>query len=289
MNFFLIKIIYYLVGFAILNVVVFVIVSRYYYEPYENVPIPSDSEILILADSHGLPLEQKLAEYKVYNFSSASDSYYDMFRKLKYAFKHMELKKVIISADDHTLSLYRDKYNNANRSIKFVDFNDADLILKNNYELFKEKYLQRIIPLFNPKTTVIVKNYFKSIFTHKKKRQTNWKLNKNKRTVARKRAELQFDGLESSKKMIVCVKSIVELCKDRDIEIVAIKFPLSRDYLIETEDKNYGADDLFRSLGIEIYDFKEIFIGYDEYFANQDHLNNKGGELFSEELIKMLK
>ena len=287
MKIFLKHILFFTFGLLILNLLVLFIVEEYYFKPYNNSYIRNSNEIIILADSHGLPLKDNLNMQGVTNFSSASDSYYDMYRKLIYSIKNLNIKKVIITTDNHTLSKYRENFNNTDRSVKYIQFDDNDILLNNSYELFKEKYLQRIIPLFNPKTTEIVKNYLKS-FGNKKKRQTNWKLNNNKKFASKERADLQYIGLESSFRLTECIKSLAKLCDNNNIEIVAIKFPLSKDYLIEIEGKNFGADDLFKSLDIEVYDFSKLYVDYDEYFANQDHLNSIGGKIFAEELIYKL-
>ncbi|MBN2789747.1 MAG: hypothetical protein JXR69_06130 [Candidatus Delongbacteria bacterium] len=289
MNIFLKHIIFFSIGLLIFNSFVLLIVEPYYYKPYNNQYVNDSCKIILLADSHGLPLKDNLKMQGVLNYSSASDSYFDMYRKLLYSIKNSSIEKVIITTDNHTLSKYRENFNNSDRSVKYIQFNDYDLLITNSYELFKEKYLQRIVPLFNPKTTEIVKNYFKSFLENKNKAQTNWKLNNKKRQLSRERAELQYVGSDSSEKLTECVRSIIELCKDRKIDIVAIKFPLAKDYLNETYGKNYGADNIFKSLGIPVYDFRELYIDHDEYFSNQDHLNDKGGKLFSEELVKVLK
>ncbi|NOR45515.1 MAG: hypothetical protein GQ534_08005 [Candidatus Delongbacteria bacterium] len=85
------------------------------------------------------------------------------------------------------------------------------------------------------------------------------------------------------------MNEIVELCKQKNIEIIAIKFPLAKDYLIEVDGRNYGADAYFAKLGIKTFDFSQIYIDHDEYFANQDHLNELGGEIFAKELLKRVE
>jgi len=113
--------------------------------------------------------------------------------------------------------------------------------------------------------------------------------NKKKQKDSAKRAKKQFRGKESSENLKSCITDIVKFCKDNDIDIIAIKFPLAKDYLIEVDGRNFGADMYFANLGIKTYDLTEIYIDHDEYFANQDHLNDIGGELFSKELLKIVQ
>ncbi|MBN2790193.1 MAG: hypothetical protein JXR69_08380 [Candidatus Delongbacteria bacterium] len=284
------KIIIFTLGVILINTVIYFITDRYYFKPYENIEkINSNDTVFILADSHGGPLKQNLREFGVYNFSIGSDSYFDIYRKIVYLKKHSNIKKVIITADDHTLSIYRERLNNKDRSVHFLEISDSDILLEGRFSIFKEKYFKRYVPLFNPKTTAIVGRYFRSLFKKKKNTVLDWDTNDNKKKESVKRAKSQFRGTESSTELTECIRKTVELCKSYDIEIVTIKFPLAKDYLSEIKGRNFGADEQFRELGIKTYDFTELYINHDEYFANQDHLNDLGGELFAKELLKIVE
>lgn len=277
-------------GVILINTVIFFIVKEYYYKPYENISEINDNDtVFILADSHGGPLNQNLREHGIYNFSIGSDSYFDMYRKIVFLKKYHNIKKVIITADDHTLSMYREKLNNKDRSVYFLDVGDKDFLLSDKISLIKEKYFKRYIPLFNAKTTGIVERYFKSLFKDKRTKVYDWATNKNKKRDSVKRAKKQLKGKVSSENLKACMTEIVEFCKENDINIITVKFPLAKDYLIELNGSNFGADKHFAELGIKTYDFTELYIDHDEYFANQDHLNELGGNLFSDELLKIVK
>jgi hypothetical protein len=262
------RILLFTLGIILINTVIFLIVSEYYYKPYENIPEINDNDTMfILADSHGGPLKQNLREHGVYNFSTGSDSYFDIYRKILYLKKNTNVKQVIITADDHTLSVYREKLNNKDRSVYFLDLEDNDFLLGDKISLVKEKYFKRYIPLFNAKTTGIVERYFKSLFKVKKTKVYDWATNKNKKHDSAKRAKKQFKVTESSESLIACMTEIVKFCKENEIEIIAVKFPLAKDYLIEVDGRNFGADKHFISLGIKTYDFTELYVGIHSYSA----------------------
>ncbi|NOR45663.1 MAG: hypothetical protein GQ534_08775 [Candidatus Delongbacteria bacterium] len=279
---------FFTLGLILINVALILIVEKYYNKPYNNIPINDQDEIFILADSHGLPLKQNLRESGIYNFAIGSDSYFDIYRKIVYLIKYTNMNKIIITADDHTLSIYRENSNNIDRSVKFIDYNDNDFLLENNYSLMKEKYLKRYLPIFNTKTTGIVEGFFRSMFKKPKVRSLDWDSFENKKKASKARAKLQFKGTNSSERLKSCIKEIVNLCKLQNIKIIAIKYPLSKDYLTEVNGRNFGADEYFAELGIKTYDFTKIYINNDEYFANQDHLNDLGGKKFADELKKRL-
>jgi hypothetical protein len=277
-------------GVILINTTIFFIVKEYYYKPYENIPeITSNDTVFIMADSHGGPLKQNLREHGIYNFSIGSDSYFDIYRKIIFLKKHHNVKKVLITADDHTLSFYREKLNNKDRSVYFLGLDDKDFLLGDKISIIKEKYFKRYIPLFNAKTTGIVERYFKSLFKDKKPKIYDWATNENKQKDSEKRAKKQFLGTESSESLKLCMTEIVKFCRENNIDIIAVKFPLAKDYLTEVNGRNFGADTHFTELGIKTYDFTEIYIDHDEYFANQDHLNDIGGEMFAKELLKIVE
>ncbi|NOR45514.1 MAG: hypothetical protein GQ534_08000 [Candidatus Delongbacteria bacterium] len=194
---YLFKILMSLLGLLAINIFLFLVVQKYYYQPYEHIPISDKDEVFILADSHGSPLKQNLRDSGVYNFSIGSDSYFDIYRKIIYLAKNTNVKKVIITADDHTLSEYREKLNNKDRSVKFIDMDDNDFLLSGNFSKWKEKYLKKYVPLFNSKTTGIVERYFKSLFKDKKKKVYDWVSNKNKkkRFCKESKKAVQREGL----------------------------------------------------------------------------------------------
>lgn len=79
----------------------------------------------LLSDSHGAALGNLTEKINVYNFSMGSDSYFDMETKLIYLIKNSNVNKILIIVDDHTLSTYREKLNNIDRSSYYKSINEA--------------------------------------------------------------------------------------------------------------------------------------------------------------------
>jgi len=109
----------------------------------------------LLADSHGWYLGDKTESIGVTNFSYYSDSYLDTERKLNYLVENEEIDTIYISADDHTLSPYRDFSNNGYKSIKY-EYTQGDYNLSD----FAEYKLQHYIVLFDPNIRAIISHFF---------------------------------------------------------------------------------------------------------------------------------
>ena len=108
----------------VLNVIMYYFGEKYYFKGYYEYSLAYDT--YILADSHGLVLENDSEIYGAYNFSAASDSYIDMLRKIKYLARNTNIQKVYITVDHHTLSPYRERINNTDRSTFYSTSEDYD-------------------------------------------------------------------------------------------------------------------------------------------------------------------
>lgn len=55
----------------------------------------------------------------------------------------------------------------------------------------------------------------------------------------------QFPNAVRSKNLVQNVQEIIQLCKENNIELVGLRFPLSDAFIEKMENKNYGADYIF--------------------------------------------
>jgi len=282
---FFLNIFYLLIIVLLFNIVVFVFSNDNYYKGYNEFPT-KDFHSFILADSHGMPLDKFSEKFNVYNFSSNSDSYADMKRKISYLIENeYAVKTIYITADDHTLSPYRDGINNMDKSIIYTS--------KIDFNYIKEKYLKYYFPIFQLKVNglfrIYVEDKIKLILNQKEKTGNNiiWselpQKEKNKR--AEDRIAGQFPSEKRSEKLEKTLLEIVKLCRSNHIELIGLKFPVSRSYLEKLDSKNYGADKLLESANLEVNDYKSIFQQNDDYFRDQDHLNSEGGKEFVKVLL----
>ncbi|MCG2792686.1 MAG: hypothetical protein L6262_03950 [Weeksellaceae bacterium] len=283
---FLLSLLYFFILVLSWNAVVFVFANDNYYKGYDEFP-SRNFHSFILADSHGMPLDRFSEKMHVYNFSSNSDSYADMKRKIIYLIENkFKVKTIYITADDHTLSPYRDHINNMDKSIIYTS--------KIDFNYIKEKYIKYNFPIFqfkvNPIFRIYLEDKLKMIFNRNEMTSNKiiWselsEAEQRKRSIDRVLG--QFPSKNKSKKLEKTLLEIVELCQRNHIQLIGIQFPVSNSYLKILGSKNYGANQVLKSKGLKVIDCKSIFAEKDHYFGDQDHLNPEGGKEFLKILLQ---
>lgn len=274
----------------VFNTILFLFAENYYYSSYEKYPDKKFNSF-ILSDSHGERMGKYPAKHSVFNFSAGGDSYCDMKRKLVFLLENgYNVDKIYITVDDHTLSPYKEKTNNLDRSVIYTSAN----AYTNYYKYLKEKYIKYYLPIFQPKVFSLFKSYSKAklkniCHTHKRlSTKKTWRELSEQERINRvkHRMKKQFSTNVKSTSLQNTLLEIISLCQKNEIELIGIKFPLSNSYIELLDSMSYGADQLFISKDLKVIDLKEVFVDNPEYFANQDHINSKGSKIFTEILFK---
>jgi hypothetical protein len=78
------------------------------------------------------------------------------------------------------------------------------------------------------------------------------------------------------------------LCKTKNIELIGLRFPLSKTYVDILENESYEADSVFEGNQLEIVDFDSLFLEKDYMFRDMDHMDKAGGEEFVDILFDSL-
>jgi hypothetical protein len=267
-----------------------------YYGKYAG--YSTDFESYLFADSHGDALKKLLEPYGIYNFSYASDSYNDMYRKIKFIAGKTSVKTVYISADEHMLSPYRETTNNKTGSLFYASWDEFG----NRYDYIKERYVKRYAVLFQPRIRDLTRarlysgamKIFRRIVSGDvtagvtaaaglswAERSANERIQ-----MAQSRAAEQFPSRAPSDKLEQTLAQIITFCRQNNIELIGIKFPLADEFRAVTAGREYGVKKLFSANGITILDFETAFSGKPEYFQDQDHLNEQGAEEFVKLFVK---
>jgi hypothetical protein len=244
----------------------------------------------LLSDSHGYKLYDLTEKIGVANFSFHSESYLDIYRKLTYLTSRNKADTLYISVDDHTLSPYREQSNNDYKSIKY-NFTQGNYNLL-DYAIFKMQYY---IVIFDPNIRAIITHFMgaqvKKLFNFADTEKVNVRKAPwgslsaaNKLKLAEARVKEQFPSDVPSKKLEKSLVDIINLCKQKNIKLIGIKFPLSGEFLEVVKDRSYRADSILLSKGIEVWDFKRIFSNKDEYFEDPDHINLAGANILIDSL-----
>jgi len=267
---------------VLINFVCFVVVKITYYDEYSA--FDGSYGTYLFSDSHGHQLDSLTESIGIYNFSDPSDSYEDMFRKIKYTVANSEVKKIILSADLHNLSTYREEHNNLDRSAIYATKADY----KYSFGQFKERYFRRYVPLLNGKSRDALLLELKSLIPQTIAPVPLWseKSNMERLADAKKRTDIHFEGSERSKKMEELLLQITTLCQENNIELQGILFPLTPEYRSEKKGRGYDAAALLSQQNVHILDYSSLFENRSDYFRDQDHLNDFGAAAFVKQLTK---
>jgi len=272
-----------------LNLYFYTLINDIYITDYQ-VHKPNFRKYL-LADSHGRPLDNFLEKYGVYNFSGAGDAYSDMLRKLRYLIRNTQIDTLIITVDHHNISTYRTKKNNKEASHSFSDYADYS----SYFFAIKEKVFRHYIVFLNIKSRTILREHIlstiKGLLSKEKKSAKDWKdLNATEsKALIDKRIEELFLYEKYAEILVADLQEIVKICKQNNIFLIGIKFPVPQAFKVVSAQYTYAADTVLTAQRFPVYDFSDIFATQDSLFYDQDHLKKDGGAQFADTLASFLK
>lgn len=262
----------------VMNIAGYQIVYKRYLSDYEEVKLNYKS--YILGDSQGKAVGDLGEEIGVYNFSDDSDSYEDIYRKTTFLLLNTQIDTLFISVNDHTLSSYRDKRNNSDRSLVFEE--------KSFLGGVKYFLINRYLVLTNSKYRDIIKLSLKSEESDKKELEWNDYTEDEKKFYARRREKGQFVGKTQSARMKKYLKRILEDCRKKNVVVIGVKFPITYHLNTLITDKSFFADKVLMGEKCKVFDFTKKLYKNPNMFKDADHLNTLGAkrfwELFNKEL-----
>ncbi|WP_460217916.1 hypothetical protein [Psychroserpens sp. MEBiC05023] len=247
--------------------------------------------VFLLSDSHGEALKNLTNDFNIFNFSYVGDNYQDMYYKLCYLAPQLNADDlVLITANNHTLSQYRDVSNNSIRNLAYVNMIEDVYDDELNGAFFKSKAF-KVIPLFETSYGSFyfesLKNYFKSDYFDN---ASFGNLSDAVQNISvANRFEQQFSDKETSEKGLFFLNKIIELSKRFEFQIKGIKYPVSKRYYDKIKQYDTGAQNVLFLNNISTIDFQEQLSLSDEMFKDQDHLNKKGAQVFLKALEFRLK
>ncbi len=249
----------------------------------ENVVhISSDIDTIILADSHGTVLDDDILKgTHIANLSYGSDSYSDMYQKLLYVSKRQRIKRVIITADRHTLSRHRESSNNNYLSAQLESYNSL------GYKLLQ------VLPLFDSRNVAIFQEYLLSklgnhidrLSGQEQEENIPWEKDPERYQRATRRVAYHFPSSEISPLLTDALSDIITYCQEHNIELIGLMYPLTREYYEALEGRDMGAAEILKKAEIPVIQKDTVYIDSPELFINQDHLNSHGGSEFTRLLL----
>ena len=255
--------------------------------------------VIFLGDSHAATNIQavKLNE-KYVKLANGGDNLRQMLLKLDFAVRNKPtIKYAVIPIDFHSFSNYR--YHD--KSFK------KDLLYSRNFSLISDLYkvtwfniggqlLSYYVPLISGDNweryfLIISKQLEESISSQNEKTAATWpKLTQAQRnTIAQKRIESQLKEPIVHDEMVYAFDRLISFCKQNDIKLIGIKYPLSREYrnLLKKYEID-KVDEVYRSRRnrfMFINDYHELFNESPQYFNDSDHLSLEGSNKFTSMLI----
>lgn len=283
MNLFLKKTIIFLIILVLLNLVIFLPTNYYYNTKYTKNVSGLGKSVFLLSDSHGHSLGNYTEAYNVKNLSTPSDSYLDMYRKLKFIYNTNSVEKIYISVGDHLFTKYRENFNNHERSIFLLNYNDYDNKLKFLYEQVLKRFF--VYPS-SKQHSFVVNILFKKLKIGKIWIKNNWSdLTSSEKDLQASKRVSQFNFGTKSNLQIQYLKKIINFCKKNNIELMCIKFPLTKEFRTNSRFLKYNYTEITELKSLNIIDYNKIYFDKVEFFKDQDHLNKKGAEEFSKILF----
>ena len=283
MNLFLKKTIIFLIILVLLNLVIFIPTNYYYNTKYTKNVSGLGKSVYLLSDSHGHSLGNYTEAYNVKNLSTPSDSYLDMYRKLKFIYNTNSVEKIYLSVGDRLFTNYRDQSNNHERSIFLLNYYDYDNKLKFLYEQVLKRFF--VYPS-SKQHSFFVNILFKKLKIGKIWIKNNWSdLTSSEKDLQASKRVSQFNFGTKSKLQIQYLKKIINFCKNNNIQLICIKFPLTKEFRTNSRFLKYNYNEITELKSLNIIDYNKIYFDKVEFFKDQDHLNKKGAEEFSKILF----
>lgn len=260
---------------------------------------------LILGDSHSAAgVNTKILGTTSLNFSSSGENYLLNYSKLRVVLEEDDSNKVetiIIPYDLQSVSSYRNNRITDNSYwIRYINYWE-ELRDQKNWSFFSKWFKGKFFSYTGESENIA--HYFKAKGIYKIKEGLNYRtrdLSKisNAKERAEDRANLHFKDAKVPDQLSVShLQKIYNLSKRENKNLVLVAYPIPQVYR-EQVDKIINIKEVRKQMTdirkqnfpeIPFLDFQDIFLERTELFDDQDHLNFRGAEIFSNQLLDSLK
>jgi hypothetical protein len=262
-------------------------------------------EVLGLGDSHPASGFDPRVFKNGFNFSFAGEKYIYNYYKLKYVIENSkDLKIVVLPVDLHSFSTWganvflHDFY-----WIKYTNYWELGKLKKRPFR-FVWKYIKgRFFPYIGEFLTVFGIKENKKKRMYRLPRTVNGLIIKRGTFFKKRDKETRIRMLIQYYKqkifddtVVVYFKKILKLCKDNDIKLVLVRYPVTKIYyryaLKKVNEKKYY-NKIFKMIenynNIIFIDLHSMFFKKDgSYFYDSDHMNYIGARKFTKRLKEIL-
>lgn len=233
----------------------------------------STAPVVVLGDSHAGALG--FSDDKILNLARGGDSFAEMRAKLEYLLKSGHRpRRIVLSLSWHSFSKGRAVRNNRQQGELFCDSVSAQRIYGQAAWKFQlRSHVFSSFPLLNPVNARLSRRYFLHRFFPEEDKDTWSGSSREERDrMARKRLLVHF-GMPYDPEQARQLEEILRLCRKENLEVLALRMPLSRPYFqkVRMTDEFQDGEVFLKTLGLPVRDWNETEVSSEE-FENQDHL-----------------
>lgn len=296
---FLIVLLKFCIVLLIVNIVLYAFVTRkiYFNEYRHNEDRIATSQAIILGDSHawrltkGLPKNaEKLFNTKIHNLAHGSDSYSDIYCKLKWALSiNPKIKRIYLTKDEHMLFK---PTSNKPRIIEYATKKEFQEVYKSSIQ-FNYYRIAKYFPMIYPSYQKLIKKYITSTISFGDTSQKlEWReLNDNERNnklIYRFNSFFGLNEIKPSNRSLVALDKIISLCIKNNVEIIWLKLPIDNKLkeLYHTKGIFSKSDVLYSKYEYKTLDYSSYPYNVIDNLSDQDHVNSKGAELILNDILK---
>jgi|CXWL01.1.fsa_nt_gi hypothetical protein len=274
----------------------------------------SNSQGLVLGDSHpAYDIDPEALGEGWHNFSYPGENLVMTYFKLKYALaKGHRPSYVVLPLDLHSFSVYRSIGTDYSNALSFTTSEELRKVV--GFQAWAKSVIKSYLPLtstFNRQQFLeygikrlkscvfgekeVLKKFTVSKRGHLESHQKGFvEMSLGERDkVATARYSEQMKPPLLSPLLVEYFLKIIALCKERDILLVGVRYPLSGPYYehVRTNPDISDVVRLYQSSGgnfLIMKDYSQLYLDRDEYFNDADHLNVRGSAEFSKLLASEL-
>jgi hypothetical protein len=261
---------------------------------YGKIKIEKKISTIIIGDSHTACAINDSLTPEILNLSVLSEGYFFSYLKLgKIIQDNSKVKNVILGFSYHNLSIRYERFvygtpffNSISRYISLMDLKDFFTLLS------KQSSLANLAPIFRSSLGNIVKYYRKGNPCVMKDFIPNIPGGANGQSIVdRINYQYYFEGepCKVSDFNIFYLKKIVELCREKRINLVLLNVPMFDDYNAKIPlcvKSKY--DSIVNNSGVPLINLNDFHLPKECFFPEGDHLNSYGATLTTNYLINYL-
>lgn len=253
--------------------------ERAYHQAVTAAAQRTDIGVLLLGDSHVDKIPQEYLDPIAYNVAAGGDGYRECYAKLRYLLGQSSgIRTIVLTADYHMFGAGRAQ--SANRS--FVDRYLLAAGASEGYEKGRLSAAFNLVPLFNDDYVQYLKKALRAKFQRAAEADmavaARWEdvAAQVRRERATKTGQGDHLGVGAAAEPLLWYQRIIELARDHDVDVVAVRFPADADYLGQIPaEGGKVVDQALDRLRIQPIDLSRA-LQSPTYFENEDHVNATG-------------